>query len=320
VTPYLLKGGKMAFGFFKNGNERFDDAVDLIKRKEYDKAIAVLQKAIEKNASNKDLAQILIAVLNISNHTNDAGAYSNAATTLRSKENQDFEFGLTTLNTTKLATECEAMAKSISARSMSSNGSEATLQKGQALIKCAQEIQSSVGNETLQLNEIYNNVSSTGLKLALTLMAEGNEFLATGTLWEDPKKAAEYQQMAFNYRRQIGETGEDNQTKIRSYSKSATCWICGRDTTGEGMHFYPMSSDISPQLKKKDADNPLPSADDEYTSIYVCRACYSAISRRADTIAKHYHEISMNEMRAMDARIQAEIIALQAQISSLRIN
>ncbi|MFA6709844.1 MAG: hypothetical protein WC067_03720 [Candidatus Methanomethylophilaceae archaeon] len=310
----------MAFGFFKNGNERFDDAVDLIKRKEYDKAIAVLQKAIEKNASNKDVAEILIAVLSISDRINDAGTYTNAASVLRSKGDQDFEFGLTTLNTVKLATECEDMAKSITARSMPSGGSEAALQKGQALIGCAREIQSNIGNETLKLNELYNNVSITGLKLALTLMAEGNEFMATGTLWEDPKKAAEYQQMAFNYRRQIGETGEDNQTKIKSYSKSATCWICGRDTTGEGMHFYPMSSDISPQLRKEDKDSPLPSADDTYTSIYVCRACYSAISRRADAIAKHYHEISMNEMRAMDARIQAEIVALQTQISSLRIN
>lgn len=186
------------------------------------------------------------------------------------------------------------------------------------MVKCAQEIQVNIGNDTLMLNEFFNSVSISGNKLALTLMAEGNECYASAYLWDDPKKAAEYQQFAYNYRRQIGETGENNQALIRSYSKSASCWICGRDTTGEGMHFFPMSSDVSPQQKKKE-DGILPSANDEYTSIYVCRACYSAISRRSDAIAQHYHKISMDELRSTEARLQAEIAALQAQVSSLRI-
>lgn len=308
----------MAFGLFKKGNEIYGDGVDLVKRKEYEKAIRTFQKAIEKDADNDGLAQIMIAVLNISSNPDNHDAYVRAADVLMSKGNLDFDFGLTTFNTTKLATECTITANAISARMIDGSKNDVAIQKGNALIQTAQEAQIKIGNEPLQLYELYRNIAMTGLKFALTLMAEGNESLATGYLWTDPKKAAEYQQIAYNYRRQIGDSGDDNQKKILSYSKSATCWICGRDATGEGMHFYAMSSDISPQLKKDDG-NPLPSATDDFESIYVCRACYTAISRRSDAIAKHYHEISMAEMNRMESRLQAEIAALHSEVNSLRM-
>ena len=39
----------MAFKLFKNDDEHFDDAVDLIKRKEYEKAMNALRKAKSKD-------------------------------------------------------------------------------------------------------------------------------------------------------------------------------------------------------------------------------------------------------------------------------
>ena len=102
----------------------------------------------------------------------------------------------------------------------------------------------------------------------------------------------------------------------RKYSASATCWICGRDTCGEGVHFFPMSSDISPQMRNNEGI--LKSADTEYKNIYVCRACYTSISRRADAISKYYYDVAQDDMRKMEARLQAEIASLQAEITSLR--
>ena len=56
-----------------------------------------------------------------------------------------------------------------------------------------------------------------------------------------------------------------------------------------------------------------------YDHIYVCRACYTAISNRSDEIANEYYQQSMREMMAMEARLQAEIAALQSQIAFARM-
>jgi hypothetical protein len=309
----------MVFSLFKNDDQMYNEAVDLVKRKEYDKAIQAYQKCIEKDkdGNHKAMSTIAISVLNLHNRTGDAGAYMATSNVMKSNPGMDFELGLSTFNTDALSKECELMAESINTRSMGGSDINACKAKGDALMACAQKFQQYIGDNVLVLNEFYNNVSITGTKLALTLMAESNESYSNGYAWSDPKKAAEFEQIAYNYRKQLGESGDDNQQRIRSYSKSCICWICGRETTGEGMHFLPMSSDISPQERKNDSTM-LPSADDAYQSIYVCRACYTAISRRADAISQHYHQLSMQELAKTEARLQAEIASLQAEVSSLR--
>jgi hypothetical protein len=65
---------------------------------------------------------------------------------------------------------------------------------------------------------------------------------------------------------------------------------------------------------RKSDDDILKSAPADYNSVYVCKPCYSSISRRSDEIARHYHDIAMREMRAMEARLQAEIRSMSASM------
>ena len=308
----------MAFKLFKNDDEHMEDAVDLIKRKEYEKAMAALRKAKskDKDGSLSAKCDAMEAFINLYNKQGDAGAYINAANKLKAYTDGPLELGLSTFDPAKLADECLLMAKTINVRNMPSSNPAENKAKGEALMDCAKDYQVKVGNNNLAIREFFGGGVTLGMKESITLMAEGNECLAEAFAWDDPKKAAEYQQFAYNYRRQNGESGERNQEFIRKYSASATCWICGRDASGEGMHFFPMSSDISPQMRNNEGI--LKSADTEYKNIYVCRACYTSISRRADAISKYYYDVAQDDMRKMEARLQAEIASLQAEITSLR--
>ncbi len=308
----------MAFKLFKNDDEHMEDAVDLIKRKEYEKAMAALRKAKSKDKDGNLSAKCdaMEAFINLYNKQGDAGAYINAANKLKAYTAGPLELGLSTFDPAKLADECLLMAKTINVRNMPSSNPAENKAKGEALMDCAKDYQVKVGNNNLTIREFFGGGVTLGMKESITLMAEGNECLAEAFAWDDPKKAAEYQQFAYNYRRQNGESGERNQEFIRKYSASATCWICGRDASGEGMHFFPMSSDISPQMRNNEGI--LKSADTEYKNIYVCRACYTSISRRADAISKYYYDVAQDDMRKMEARLQAEIASLQAEITSLR--
>ena len=308
----------MAFKLFKNDDEHMEDAVDLIKRKEYEKAMAALRKAKSKDKDGNLSAKCdaMEAFINLYNKQGDAGAYINAANKLKAYTDGPLELGLSTFDPAKLADECLLMAKTINVRNMPSSNPAENKAKGEALMDCAKDYQVKVGNNNLTIREFFGGGVTLGMKESITLMAEGNECLAEAFAWDDPKKAAEYQQFAYNYRRQNGESGERNQEFIRKYSASATCWICGRDASGEGMHFFPMSSDISPQMRNNEGI--LKSADTEYKNIYVCRACYTSISRRADAISKYYYDVAQDDMRKMEARLQAEIASLQAEITSLR--
>ena len=308
----------MAFKLFKNDSEHLDDAIDLIKRKEYEKAMAALRKSKSKDKDGDITAMCdaMEAFINLYNKQGDPGAYINAANKLRAYNGGSLEMGLTTFEPAKLADECLLMAKTINTRNMPSSNPQENKAKGDALMDCARDYQTKIGNNNLSIKEFFGGGVTVGMRESITLMAEANECYAESCAWDDPKKAAEYQQFAYNYRRQIGESGDRNQEFIRKYSASATCWICGRDTCGEGMHFFAMSSDISPQLMK--GDGILKSADPEYKNIYVCRACYTSISRRADAISKYYYDEAVDDMRQMEARLQAEIAALQAEVTSLR--
>ena len=308
----------MGFKLFKNDDEHMDDAVDLIKRKEYETAMGALRKAKSKDKDGSLAAKCdaMEAFINLYNKQDDPGAYINAANKLRAYTDGPLEMGLTTFDPAKLAEECLLMSKTINARNMPSSTPDQNRAKADALTDCAKEFQAKIGNNNLTIKEFFGGGVTVGMKESITLMAEANECLADAMAWDDPKKAAEYQQYAYNYRRQIGESGDRNLELVKKYAASATCWICGRDANGEGIHFYAMSSDISPCLRT--GDGILKSADEKFQNIYVCRACYSSISRRADAISQYYYGKSQEDMRAMEARLQAEIAALQTEITSLR--
>ena len=95
--------------------------------------------------------------------------------------------------------------------------------------------------------------------------------------------------------------------------------MCGRIATGEGIHFFSAPAEVSPALDDKDKPTARSRPDGDPQHIYICRACYSAVSNRSDEISRGYYNQTMQEMRAMEARLQAQIAALQSQIAFARM-
>lgn len=300
----------MVLNLFKSGDELYDKGVDLVKRKEYSKARDVFQKAIDKESQDSKMAKVQIALIDLYERHKEAGAYENAANVMEQSGVEEFEFGITDIVTAKFIVECRLAAECV--RIMSKDGDAAFREeKGKKLMELAQKYQIQIGKDNLKFNEMFRNDTTTsGVKEGMTLMAIAHEILASAYVLTDPKKAAEMLQTAYNYRRQIGDSGDEDLNLMKCYSKSATCWLCGRTATGEGVHFVSMSSDITPMMRGGQ-DEMIRSAPETFESIYVCRPCYSAVSRRADAIANDYHQKAMAEMRAMEARLHAEIAALQ---------
>jgi hypothetical protein len=295
----------MALSVFKSGDALFDQGVDLIKRKEFAKARNNFEKSIGKGGKAAELAGVYIDIIDACLDNNNPARYSTLAATLR-KINYNFEFGLTEVDPAKVAGECALLAERMNVGRMSGNSPQHLEEKGNRFLDVARKYQSQIGSNNILISEIVGIQVNTGIKESLYVQAWGYETLAAGVVMADPKKAAELLQNAFTCRKQLGEDGQRDMNLIKAYSKSVKCWICGRPSTGEGVHFVAMSSEISPFMRGSD-DDILKSAPGNYDSIYVCKPCYSSISRRSDEISKQYYEQAMQEMRAMEARLQSQI-------------
>lgn len=308
----------MAFKLFKNGDELYEESKELIKRGEFAKARDKLVKSIEKDGGVDDVAAVQVALIDLKDRLTNASAYKNLLDALNKlTSTTEVEFGLDVLNVSDMKTECELTARKISILSNSCSGS-ALVQKGKDLIALGQDYQSQIGARPLTLIGLFKkDTSITGNTEFYNLMAVGYEAMADGVVFDNPGQAAEYQQIAAGYRQQNGQSTEENMRRIRAYSSTCTCWMCGRIATGEGIHFYSAPAEVSPSLKDNSTSAAKSRADSQH--IYICRACYTAVSNRSDEISKRYYNQAIQQMQAMEARLQAEIAALQSQIAFARM-
>lgn len=296
----------------------FDEGVDLVKRKEYNKARSNFEKCVQKGTTNSNLATTYISIISMISDPNNPNVYTALAKNLRSSNTPTFEFGLTQVESEKLADECDLVAERIVLMAKNGNA-DVREQKGKDLIQLGQKYQMKLGKDTLKTNELINGDTATsGIKESLSIQALGYETLASASVLTDPKKAAEYLQNAYNYRKQAGDDGSHDMELIQSYSRSAKCWICGRTTTGEGIHFVTMSSEITPFMKSAQ-DDLLKSAPADFESVYVCRPCYSAISRRSDAIANKYYQDAIKDLRETEMRLRLEIAEVRASVAMVRM-
>lgn len=301
-------------GLFKTGDELYDQAMESINRREYDKAKYLLAKAIERRTTKKELAVAMTNFLNMSGSFNSSAAYGRLRDSLTKVNDAVFNVGLTTFDKERLIRECDAKIAQIDAYSISASSEQAKTVKAQALIEAAKVIQINVGQDSFKIEEYFTKNVQSGQKIATKMLAEANELLAESVVFHDTKKAAEYQQIAFNFRRQLGESGERNQELINKYISSCTCWFCGRIAVGDGINFVKMGCDTIPNEEGTDLSK---SVDEENGRIFVCRSCYTAFSRRADAISKGYYDDAMREMYEMEARINMRLAAIEGQIGAL---
>lgn len=295
--------------FFKDGDQLYREALDLIGRAKFSDARRKLSDAEQKGYGNNGLTRTYIALIDIKDNRSDLGHYQDLLECLDKLGVNDFKFGLTDLNKEDLRTETELDIEEIKANSIDDSNYKA---KGQAMIDCAMGFSSRIGDKPLKLSEIIRgNTVATGTREALILQANGYSILGKGTVSADPKTAAEYMQMAYNFRKQIGDSGEEELRLMKEYSQSAKCWICGRPANGQGIHFMAMRSTVEPVFRNMTESDIVKPVSQDGTSIYVCMPCYTAISNKSDEISRYYYDRAIDEIRATEARLEAQITSLR---------
>lgn len=302
--------------FFKGGEQLYQEAIDAIGRKDYDAALKKFQDAKEKGHDPDGLCMVYVAIIYVGKNRDNVRGYHHLLESLNNAGARTIKFGLTTVDTADLATECELAIMEIEASNMSKDD---FVNKGNRLIEVAGQYMSRIGEKNLKLDEIFKgNTVATGNREALILQAEAYSILGKGYVHTDPKMAAEYMQMAYNFRRQIGDSGDEEMKLSQNFARSATCWICGRPANGQGIHFMAMPADIEPVFQKMTDGDVVKPISDDCRDVYVCMPCYTAISNRSDEVSRVYYERAMADMRAMEARLQAEIASLRFSMSMSR--
>jgi len=301
---------------FKNGEQLYTEGLDMIGRRDFSGAKKKFTDATQKGYTNDGLAQVYIGILDVGANRSSLGCYKTLRNALGDLKINSFKFGLTDIDVADLIAETELDIKEIEANNLPDSLYK---EKSAALIACAEEFMARIGEKNLKFDEIFKGTTAaTGNREALILQAEGYYVLGEGSVSEDPKMASEYMQMSYNFRRQLGDSGDQELKLAQDYARSARCWICGRPANGEGIHFQPMRSTIAPVFAKETEGDIVKPISEDVRSIYVCVPCYTAISNRSDDISRVYYERAMAEVHAIEARLEAEIASVRFSASMHR--
>ncbi|MBE6522077.1 MAG: hypothetical protein E7Z62_02970 [Thermoplasmata archaeon] len=301
---------------FKTKEERasikFDKASDLIAQKQYGDALNNLNKVISLGQATPEV-NVLKRMLEMRTNYRDPNELSKSIGVFSNYPGLMVKYGVYDVSVDALLNECNLRIKGQQAL----NNSDVSQEAGLQLISTAAEF--AAYDRTFILEEIFDEKKVTARDYSNMMYALGYERLSEAIKWEDPKKAAEFQQQAliYNNERHNQEAISKNQEFIRGASMTVHCWFCGREVSGENIHFVPMSSMLTdPILRQADPNKPL--ATNSTKSIFACRACYSAI----DTVGKTYFELGKKytdaEVTKAYNQLMSEINDLQRQINGLR--
>lgn len=303
----------MGFSLFKSGDDLFNEAVDLVKRNDLVGARDKFSDALDKDTGKAQLAKMYIAVIDLVRNRGSKQAYQNVIDCSQRAGASSFKFGITEVDTARLAEECQAYIHEIEAQQEIPDSE--WQRKGTKMIEVAGEFAEKFGDQPLTIDEITNgNSKSTGTRESLILQAIAYETMGNGCVYDDPKQAAEYMQMAYTFRQQIGDSGEDDLRAVRNFGTSGRCWICGRPANGLGINFVAQNANVNGAFAKNETGEVRSFPDGpngKPVQIYICMPCYTAISNRANDIALDYYNQGMQHLREVEARLQSEINAIR---------
>lgn len=300
-------------GFFKNGDELYDQAVDNVNRKNFSDARSKFKKAIDKGCANEDCARFCIAMIDLESNMGSASAYNEVGRCAKALPSGGISFGVTTADRDLVVAQTEIAAEEIAATSINDSDWKT---KGQALLDVSVKFAATFGDKNLPLQEMLKGVGISGTKESLVLQAMAYEVMGRGAVYADPKQGSEYLQMAYNFRRQIGDSGDEILSLIKQFATSGKCWLCGRQVSGQGVHFMAVRSTISDMFRSKEGSEPLRSSDESFGTIFMCMPCYSAISNRSDEIVRPYYERTQDQINLLMARVTA----LEATVATMRFS
>ncbi len=303
---------------FKTATEVFDQANDYLLRGDFGSALSKYNDAIRKFQKVGDQNGILLAtayasVMGLAQATTNPNAYRAASQALRAVGDQPIKLGLRESTGSALAQEADILASAYEWTGLVPTSPAQFQQKADALRQVATAIRTDIGGNVLVLPELFKQGSFTGEQRALALAAMSEEAMGASLLASDPKAAAEHYQTARLWWSQAGDAGaaEAAASRVAQYGKSAKCWFCGREVSGENIHFVPMPSDLTDLVKAADKDSLLPTFDPQTGMVYACKGCHGAVYHLADGLATQ----RMNEL---NAKLQPQIDELKNQVKAIK--
>jgi tetratricopeptide (TPR) repeat protein len=302
-------------GLFKSGDELIELGYSSLRQGDFSKALNNFEKAKEKlsrqQGSSQDIqtAEVMTKLLRVNFNFDNPVVYTDAADALKSLGDQEILFGVRNVKASEICNECMIKSQELKALSIPTSSKTNYEQRAKELQEVGIKYQTTIGNNILLIPEIFKKAELTASSRGLMLFAESQENKGEAIVWSDPKKAAEYYQNAANYRKQAGDLNRESQNLaiVKQYSKAVRCWFCDRQIAGEQIHFFSMPSEITELQRVHKNQSPLPSKHDAGDHIYACRACHQAISKKADEIAVHYHNIAIDFTKQVQSDLQHQI-------------
>jgi hypothetical protein len=304
--------------FFKTAEQVLQSGHDAVLRGSFTEALQSYRNASAKFSKQGDsqsasLANVYASIVAIAQSPTNASLYYPAAQSARSLGDVSLKVGLREVAAATLATEIELLALEIDALNVGARTSAEYADKARKLTEVASRFRIEVADTVLVLPELVYKQSIMGEAKAVPLSAQAEEAMAESLVMENPKAAAEHYQTARLFWMQAGrqDLGDSAASRVRSYGRAAKCWFCGREISGEGIHFMPMPSDLTALVMNTAKNSALPAFDPSQSQIYACKGCHSAIYKMADARA-------MERMRELEVRINVQLNELRKKIEETR--
>jgi tetratricopeptide (TPR) repeat protein len=299
---------------FKSSSRLFDDANDLFKQGNfaraqgrYEDAAAKFQK--EGDQQSARLAGAYAAFVSLATLGPNPSAYMAAAESLQQLGNVSLKLGVREFPAPALATEVALVAAELSALMMPRGSVTEQTFRAQKLKEVGIAFQTRIGGNVIVVKELFQKESTTGFLQAFQMFALSEEMQGEAAVFSDPKTAGEHYQQASLYWNQahLADAANAALAHSREYQRSAKCWFCGREVTGQGISFFPLPSQLTLALTKGESASVLPTFDPGTNQVFACRGCNTTINALADSWA-------LKRASEVYVKLEAEIEAIREQL------
>lgn len=286
----------MLRGSFQEARNLFESAASKFSR----------QGKVSMSSLSAGYASIIL----ISQDPTNPSLLYKAARSMNSLGNTTLKLGLRETPAQELGREMALLAAESDLLNRRPGSAAEHAEKARMLRELAVRFRTEVMDGTLVLPELFFKQSITGESKAIPLSAYAEESLGESLILENPKAAAEHYQTARLLWMQAGrqDLGDLAASRVRSYGMAAKCWFCGREISGEGVHFLQMPSELTGLIASCSKGGALPSCDPTLSQIYACKGCHSAVFKMADSRA-------IQRMQELEVRVNVQLNDIRESIA-----
>lgn len=291
---------------------------DAVVRGDFNTAYTRFSEAAKKfqkqnNMYNYGLASCYMAIIAIALNPENPGVYYAAGQMLRSTGGIPLKLGLHEISSAEIADEVELLAGEKEILAMTPTNPSEHGAKAKRLQEIAMGYRSRTAGRVLVIPELFWKETIQGEARALPLLAKAEESLGQSLVNDNPKAAAEHFQTARLWWMQAGraDMAQTASSFVQSYGLAVKCWFCGREVSGEGVHFVSMPSTLTDLIKRTASESALPSFDQASGMIYACKGCYGAIFNLSDSLATQ-------RTQELEVKINKQLEEIKRQIGRMR--